>query len=192
MFTVLLLQVATAVPPTPTRVIVRAGGETRTLSDVARERRASGTKPAGSFSAAAVTTKPESATSSAVLPTPDLRPDAILSVESADAPGVSGGGNVWISGTVANRGQVDACRVRVLMKVYYGTGGGQELASSRETIVEKVPAHGKAFFKSFVEAPPDLGMSEKQRNGNTVEYPIPMKKMGKVEAEVTSHERCRP
>jgi hypothetical protein len=189
---------------------------TRTLSDVARERRGK-LKPAGGFSASGLgsgpTPTPEidpsgylvrhaptpagptpragSASSTTPQGTPGASgPEPILSVESVDAPGVSGLGNVWIDGNVANRGDAAACYVHVLMRVYYAEGA-RDVAGSRETIIDRIEPHSNTPFKSFVEAAPDLGMSEKQTSGNSVQYGRPMKKMGRVDAVVTSFDRCR-
>lgn len=115
-------------------------------------------------------------------------PEPVLYVESTEAPGVSGGGNVWVRGVVANRGDGPGCYVRVMMRVYYASGG---LASSRETIIGRIDAHSKAAFESFIEAPVDLGMSDQQTGGNTVQYGREMKKMGRVDASISSFERCR-
>jgi hypothetical protein len=77
---VLLLQLATATPQiavgaSPTPAVVHAGGQTRTLADVARERRLSGKKPIGAFSAAQVTSGPTA--------TPEIDPNGLVIGRSA-------------------------------------------------------------------------------------------------------------
>ncbi|MFI5180675.1 MAG: FxLYD domain-containing protein [Thermoanaerobaculia bacterium] len=169
----LLLQAAAATPtpapvPTPTPAAVRtptraaAYGGTRTLSDVARERKLKGTPGAPSAKKGSVSVASGSAGGS---PTPTAtgsvtpvngRLSPIVVVDEVHHDQVVGpNGQVRVEGAVRNAGNVLACDVSVTVRLY--DDRGRYLVSGAAKADEPILRPGRSSsFAVWVQVPPGI------------------------------------
>jgi hypothetical protein len=210
----LLFQAAAAAPvatPTPTPVLKRTpvaasgNGRTRTLSDVARERKLQEQSGGAPSKAAGLTVAPEGggiggkglpAASGTPAATPTGTPvpgtGPVIVVESAQHNNTVGtSGQVHVYGTVRNAGDAQACDVSIAVQLY--DDRDRYLASGSGRLDEPVLKPGmRSSYSVMVQVPPGVAGSlrEKDLSPGIIQGSVTLEgkwqTLGRAEAEVIS------
>lgn len=210
----LLFQAAAAAPaatPTPTPlpkrtpVAASGAGATRTLSDVARERKLqaqsgeAAPKPAGLTVAPAgggIGGKALPAASSKPTATPAAGAGLAIAVESVQHGSVGSTGQVRVFGTVRNAGDAPVCDVSVAVRLY-DDGNGYLVSGTAKLDEPVLKPGGRSSFSVFVQVPPGVVGSLKDEDltpgttGGSLTLEGRWRTLGRAEAEgVSAADSC--
>lgn len=194
-------------PPAPKRTPVAASGAgaTRTLSDVAKERKLEALsgevapKPAGLTVAPAgggIGGKALPAASSKPTAKPAAGAGPAIVVESVEHGSVGSTGQVRVFGTVRNAGDAPVCDVSVAVRLYDDRNG--YLVSGAAKLDEPVlKPGGRSSFSVFVQVPPGVVGSLKDKDltpgttGGSLTLEGSWRTLGRAEAEgVSAADSC--